>query len=153
MSTTQTSLPAPAIPPEDVQAVLPALTLEQATLAAQLATVAVEAALYPNPIPSPTPEPVYAVLLRSSVRFGLAIQQGTALPVVGESLGSYSYRLAQPASLTGLGLTEEELDLLGPWAPGRATAFELVLGGSTVWPLDWWQANVDNPLKAADQDE
>jgi hypothetical protein len=146
------ALPAPAIDPADVRAVLPALTLEQATLAAQLATVAVEAALYPNPIPSPTPQPVYAVLLQASVRFGSAILQGSVLPVVSESLGSYSYRLATPATLaSGFGLTAAELEALEPWTVGRGGVYDLdVSGGAVAWPVDAWQRNYDNVLAAAD---
>jgi hypothetical protein len=140
------ALPAPAIDPADVQAVLPALTTEQATLAAQLATVAVEAALYPNTIPSPTPQPVYAVLLQASVRFGSAILQGSVLPVVSESLGSYSYRLATPATLaSGFGLTAAELEALEPWTAGRSGAYDLsVAGTAPQWPVDWWQRNYDH---------
>jgi hypothetical protein len=138
-----TALPDPAIPPEDVQAIMPGLTPEQATLAAQLATVAVEAALHPNPIPDPTPAPVYAVLMQASVRFGSAIEQGGALPVVSESLGSYSYRLANPATLPGaFGLSEDQLEQLAPWS-GRSDAYELYLRGSYTWPADYWQRDYD----------
>jgi hypothetical protein len=148
----QLTLPAPAIDPADVQALLPSLTIEQATLAAQLATVAVSAALWPTPIPDPTPEPVYAALLSASLRFGVAIEQGTAQPVVGESVGAYSYRLAAPASLaSAFGLNEWEMEQLAPWVP-TSQAFELDVGGRISWPADWWQSNFDNVLKAADRE-
>jgi hypothetical protein len=143
------TLPAPAIDPADVLAVMPSLTIEQATLAAQLATVAVGAVLWPEPIPpTPTPEPVYAVLLSSAVRFGTAIAQGTALPVVSESIGSYSYRVAQPATLpTAFGLTAGELEALEPWT-SHDTAYDVstagALGSPLVVPVDWWQRNLDN---------
>jgi hypothetical protein len=128
-----------------VQAILPGLTTEQATLAAQLATVAVEAAIWPNTIPDPLPAPMYEVLLSASVRFGQAILQGSALPVVSESLGSYSYRLAAPATLTGaFGLTSSELVALGPWI-SRGTCYDVsVSGGAVAWPVDWWQRDYDN---------
>jgi hypothetical protein len=127
-----------------VLAILPGLSPEQAQLAAQLATVAVEAAIWPLEIPEPVPAPMYEVLLSASVRFGQAILQGTSLPVVGESLGSYSYRLAQPATLTGaFGLTSSELDALAPWT--RSGAYDVPVGvGYQPWPVDWWQRDYDN---------
>jgi hypothetical protein len=138
------ALPSPAIPPEDVQAILPSLTLEQATLAAQLATVAVEAALWPAAIPQPPPAPVYGVLLSVSVRFGQAILQGATLPIVSESLGSYSYRLATPASLpSAFGLTDAELEALQPWS-SHGVYDVSIAGGAEPWPVDWWQRDVDN---------
>jgi hypothetical protein len=141
------ALPDPAIDPADVQAILPDLTLEQATLAAQLATVAVSAVLYPTPIPTPTPEPIYAVLLAAATRAGIAILQGSALPVVSESLGSYSYRLATPQSLGGVfGLTDEELGWLEPWT-ARDTAYDIDVApwAGPPWPFDWWQSNLEQP--------
>jgi hypothetical protein len=128
-----------------VQAILPGLSPEQAQLAAQLATVAVEAAIWPSTIPSPIPAPMYEVLLSASVRFGQALLQGTTAPVVSESLGSYSYRLATPATLTGaFGLTSSELAALGPWIP-RGTCYDVsVSGGVVAWPVDWWQRDYDN---------
>ena len=113
-------------------------------LAAQLATAAVQAAIWPHEIPSPTPEPIYAVLLSASVRFGTALMQGNALPVVSESLGSYSYRLATPSTMAGaFGLTSSEVDALGPWGPSSAYDFS-VAGRGASWPVDWWQRNLDN---------
>ena len=147
-----TALPPPAIPPEDVNAIMPDLSPEQAALAAQLATVAVEAALYPNPIPDPIPAPVYSVLIQASVRFGTAIAQGTALPIISQSLGSYSERLAAPVTLPGaFGLTEEQLEQLLPWS-GGGHAFELHLRQSYAWPADYWQRDYDR-LDAPPEEE
>ena len=142
-----TALPAAAIDPADVQAVLPGLTIEQATLAAQLATAAVQAVLWPNTIPDPPPPPVYAVLLAAAVRFGRALEQGAALPVVSESIGSYSYRLATPATMDGaFGLTDAELAALDPWtARSGACTLDTWPRPAWPWPTDWWQRNLETP--------
>lgn len=144
MSVTPTALPPPAIDPGDVQLVLPSLSPEQAALAAQLATAALQAALWPNPIPEPIPPPVYAVLLQVATRFGIAIEQGTASPVVSESIGSYSYRLATPQGWGGaFGLSDDDLAALAPWM-GRAGVYDVsIVGGVSDWPPDWWQRNLE----------
>lgn len=138
-------LPPPAVDPELVQAINPELSDEQATLAAQLATASVLAVIYPNEIPDPQPAPVSAVLLSVATRYGIAIAQGTASPVVSESIGSYSYRLATPQTLGGaFGLTEDELATLQPWGSGGGV-YELSLVGDTEpWPPDWWQRNLED---------
>jgi hypothetical protein len=94
------------------------------------------------------------VLLSSSVRFGQAILQGSTLPVLSESIGSYSYRLAAPATLGGaFGLTELELEQLTPWT-GRGGVYDLdVSGGAVAWPVDWWQRNYDNLEGAPNGDD
>jgi hypothetical protein len=141
------TLPEPVIDPADLQAILPSLTPEEAALYASLATLVLEAVMWPSAVPSPLPPPVNAAGLSIAVRLaqaGEAGGEGGAGPVVSETIGGYTYRLATPDSLaSGFALTNAERALLGPWL-GQDEAFDFsTLGGSYVWPADWWQRDYD----------
>jgi hypothetical protein len=141
------SLPPPVIDPDDVAALVPGLSPEDAELYASLATLALEAVCWPNSVPDPLPPPVQAAGLAISVRLARAGESGTGagMPVVSESIGSYTYRLATPETLdAALALTEGELDLLRPWL-GQARVYDVSVAGWGSWlPLDWWQRDLDH---------
>lgn len=43
---------------------------------------------------------------------------------------------------------------LDPWAPRHQEAYTLntaPAAGSSSWPIDWWQRDLDNLLKTADE--
>jgi hypothetical protein len=142
------TLPPPVIDPADVQAVLPSLTPEEATLYASLATLALSAAAWPNPLPAaPLPAPLHSVGLSLAVRLAASIEatSESAGQVVSESIGAYTYRLANPLSFDGaLKLTETERDLARPWL-GQASVYDVRTGLAHVydWPDDWWQRDLD----------
>jgi hypothetical protein len=139
------TLPPPLIDPDDLEALLPWLTPEDAVLYASLATLALEAALWPTPVPEPLPPPVQAAGLAIGVRLARAGESSSSSsgPVVSESIGAYTYRLASPASLeAAFALTEAERKLLHPWLPSGVYELDLV-AGAYPWPADWWQRNLD----------
>ena len=142
------TLPAPVIDPADVQAVVPSLTPDEAQLYASLATLALQAAFWPNPIPpEPQPAPIEAAGLSIAVRLataGEAAGGDAAGPVVSESIGGYTYRLATPAALDqAMQLSDAEYKLLRPWL-GQGTAYDIGVGyGPPAWPADWWQRDLD----------
>lgn len=143
------TLPQPVIDPADVQAILPSLSVEDATLYASLATLALQAATWPNALPpSPLPPPLYQVGLAIATRLAVAgetIQEGSS-QIVSESIGAYTYRIANPGTLdSALILTDAERKLIRPWL-GQASAYDVGTGGSIVWPADWWQRNLDHPI-------
>lgn len=147
------ALPPPAIDPEDLIALVPGTSPEDAARYCSLATLAVEAAIWPNTLPDPLPPPLHAATLAIAGRFARSGTAGGQPAVVSESIGSYTYRLAEPLSAdAALYLLDAELELLGPWLPeGKRSAFELHLGGAMVpWPVDWWQRNLDNREAAVD---
>jgi hypothetical protein len=137
-------LPAPALDACDLQQLFPDLDPAAAARATLLATIAIEAALWPNPIPDPIPPPVQAVLLTVAARLAGSSGLGST-QVVSESIGAYSYRLAGPPSIdTALGLSEAEAKALEPWA-AKAGVYELHVGPAYYpWPVGWWQADYDN---------
>ena len=139
------SLPAPVIDPSDLQRIVPSLSPEDAELYCSLATLALQAAFWPNPIPEPPPPPVQAVGLGVATRLAYAGESaGEGGAVVSESIGAYTYRLASPGSLdSALRLTDDELDVLRPWL-GQSSVYDVRTGLSALgWPLDWWQRNYD----------
>jgi hypothetical protein len=141
---TANAVSAPALDPCELQQLFPNLAPEDAARAALLATLAVSAALWPNPIPDPAPPPVQAALLTIAAR--LAGSSGlSSTQVVSESIGAYSYRLAGPPSIdSALALSDAERKLLAPWA-GSQGVYELHVGGAAYpWPVGWWQADYDN---------
>lgn len=142
------SLPEPAIDPADVIALVPGTSPEDAYRYASLATLAVTAAVYPTVLPVPLPAPAYAVTLAVAGRF--ARSGGPGAPVVSESIGAYTYRLATPvAADEAFGLTDAELAALSPWGPRKVYDVS-VAGGRAGWPVDWWQRDLDDELAAAD---
>jgi hypothetical protein len=143
------SLPSPVIDPEDLQALIPSLSPEDAALYCSLATLALEAVFWPNAIPSPLPPPVQAVGLAVATRLAYAGEgagEGGGGAVVSESIGAYTYRLASPGTLDGaLRLTDDERDLLRPWI-GQADAYSVATpSGYPALPWDWFQRDLDQP--------
>lgn len=140
------ALPPPAIDPDDLIALIPGLSPEDAERYCSLATLAVQAAIWPNELPpAPLPPPLYATVLTVAARLAGSAAPGVG-QVVSESIGSYSYHLANPPTLdAALGLTDSELDALEPWM-ARKTLFQLDVAGSSPygWPVDWWQRDYDN---------
>lgn len=140
------SLPAPVIDPEDVRALVPGLSLEDATLYASLATLALEAALWPGSIPAaPLPSPLDLAGLSIATRLASAgAASGSGATVVSESIGSYTYRLATPLPLdVALAFTDAERKLLAPWL-GQTRVYDVSVSGATFgWPADWWQRDYD----------
>jgi hypothetical protein len=139
VSATPRTLPDPILDPTDVIALVPGTSIEDATRCAQLATLALEAVLYPDAIPAPPiPPPMYAVTL------ALAGRLVNADKPVSESLGAYSYRDPAPVAPTALGWTEQELVVLEPWLPigGVVNAY---VGPEPPQPLpaDAWQRNLE----------
>jgi hypothetical protein len=127
---------------------VPGLDADQARQAAQLATLMLQAALYPRELPDPLPVPLYAVALMAAGR--LARAGDPAGSVVSESLGAYSYRLNLPTPLDqALMFTDDELGLLRPWL-GHASAYDVRTPTATAfpWPIDWWQRDLDEELDA-----
>lgn len=128
---------------------------EQAAELVALARLILNAALYPNELPaSPLPAPLEVALALVTRRlYDLATEGGTR-PVVSESLGAYSYRLADPASPESVFiLSGPVLKLIGPWMPaGKGGVYELHTGRPWPlgWPADWWQRDYDNWLALAD---
>lgn len=137
------------IDPADLQLLLPDLSDEDAARACGIANLAVTAFLWPNPVPDPVPLPVYAATMQLAVRAAGAAAPGGG-QVVSESIGAYSYRLANPATLDELLLLPEDLqDELAPWAPAyRSTAYSIPLHQAVVesLPVDWWQRDLDELL-------
>jgi hypothetical protein len=146
------ALPTPAIDACDLQAAVPGLDPDAAARAVVLATLAVEAAIWPNELPAPPlPPPLQAVLLTVSAR--LAGSSGVAgTQIVSESIGAYSYRLSGPPTLdTALGLTDAELDALEPWMSHQRVYELSVVGAPLAWPVNWWQCDYDNLVAYVDE--
>jgi hypothetical protein len=149
--TSPRTLPPPAIDPEDIRAIIPGISPDDAATYASLATLAVEATIWPNVLPvAPLPPPLHAATLGIACRF--ARVGGTVETVVSETIGGYTYRLADPMTAEGaFALTDFELDAIEPWM-SQKSALSLHVGSSLVsWPIDWWQRDLDNPVKALDE--
>jgi hypothetical protein len=136
------TLPSPVIDPADVQALVPGLSIEDATTAAKLATMSLESLLEPDAIPAPLPAKMYQATLTCAAR--IARSGDPAGQVVSESLGAYSVRRdpSTPAD-AAMYFNEDELKLLGFWAPRvydvRTPAVR------DPYPYDWFQRDLDLP--------
>lgn len=141
-------LPDPIIDPAIVADVVPGTTPEQAMLCAQLATLAVQTAIWPTAVPDPVPLPIMSATLSIACRLAVAGTGGESAAegrVVSESIGSYSYRLADvPGIGDGLALTDVERRLLAPWM-SASTVYELNTGTAIALPWDWFQHDLDRP--------
>lgn len=138
------------VPPDELVTLL-GLTAEEADRVSQLVQITIEAYCWPNVIVDPVPPPVHAVGLALAARFAGA-ELSKAGAVVGESIGSFSYRLASPLTFDSVVTVLGELaDALNPWAPRHQSTYTLdTFGGPAAWPADWWQRDLDrlyvNPL-------
>jgi hypothetical protein len=146
-------LPDPAIDPEDVLALAPGASEEQALAAARLATLMLQAAIYPRELPDPLPPNLYMAALMAAGR--LARAGDPTGEVVSESLGSYSYRVQAPMPPEqALAFTEYELALIGQtWldtGPGTTRTPTVM---PFAWPIDWWQRDFDEPFRLLFGDE
>ena len=117
-----------------------------------LARLTLNAALWPCTLPAdPLPPPLELALAIVTNRIYVAGDGGGSPQVVSESIGAYSYRLAAPDTVDQAALVGGSVaDLIRPWKcqPG---VYDLSLRGGSVWPSDWWQRDLDNPLKAWDE--
>jgi hypothetical protein len=131
------------VTPEELVTLLE-LDVDDSVRIAELVQITVEAYCWPNVIPDPIPPPVHAVGLALAARFAGA-ELSRAGSVVGESIGSYSYRLASPLTFDSVVAVLDDLaEVLNPWAPWHQSAFTLTTYGPTVpWPADWWQRDLD----------
>jgi hypothetical protein len=147
---TPRTLPPAAIDPADVQALVPGLSTEDAERCAQLATLMLEAVLWPGPVPEqPLPAPMYQATLAAAARLAsstAASSSSAGAPIVSESIGTYTYRLATPTPAdAALTFTDDELELLEPWlGPAQQTAYSVSVWGTPgARPVDWWQRDLD----------
>ena len=131
------------VTPEELESLL-GLTTEEAARVSELVQITIEAYCWPNVIADPIPPPVHAVGLALAARFSGA-ELTKAGAIVGETIGSYSYRLASPLTFDSVVLMLGELaDALGPWAPRHSRTYTLDTGPDPVdWPVDWWQRDLD----------
>jgi hypothetical protein len=141
------ALPPPLVDPSDVERLVPGISPDEAELYASLATLALQAAAWPRELPEPLPLPVQLVGLSVAVRLARAGEAGggVGLPVVSESIGAYTYRLAEPDTLdAALALSEAELELLRPWL-GHERVYDVSIAPwrRFGWPPDWWQRDLD----------
>lgn len=143
------STPAPPawgtiVEPDELEGLL-GLTAEEAERVSTLVQVTVEAYCWPNVVEDPIPPPMHAVGLALAARFSGA-ELTKAGSIVGETIGSYSYRLASPLTFDSVVTVLGELaDALAPWAPAHTRSYTLDTSPSelAVWPADWWQRDLD----------
>lgn len=131
------------VTPEELERLLE-LDPDDAIRIAELVQITVEAYCWPAVIADPVPPPVHAVGLALAARFAGA-ELSKAGSIVGESIGSYSYRLASPLTFDSVVAVLGDLaESLNPWAPWHQSAFTLTtLGEPIPWPADWWQRDLD----------
>jgi hypothetical protein len=138
------------VPPDELEALL-GLDAAEAARVSALVQIAIEAYLWPAAVPDPVPPPVHAVGLALAARFsGAALTKAGA--VVGETIGSYSYRLASPLTFDNVVLVLGDLaEQLNPWAPMHSRVYDLNVAPwpSVEWPADWWQRDLDNLYEVA----
>jgi hypothetical protein len=135
----------PIIDPGDLQAAMPSLSDEAALRAVTLASIAVATYLYPCPVPDPLPLPVYSATLQMAIRSGRAGAEGS---LTSESIGAYSYHVADPVSAEGaLVIPPEIAELLDPYACGPGSSYDVYIGGDYTrrgWPAGWFERDLDN---------
>jgi hypothetical protein len=132
------------VPPDELVALLGLDEAEAARVSA-LVQIAIESYIWPTAVPNPVPPPMHAVGLALAARFsGAALTKAGA--VVGETIGSYSYRLASPLTFDNVVLVLGDLaEQLNPWAPFHTRVYDLDTSPSSPadWPVDWWQRDLD----------
>jgi hypothetical protein len=108
----------------------------------------VETVLWPASVPDPVPPPITMAAFSIGCRLAVAGaggEQAAGERVISESLGAYSYRLANVATIDGaFALTDYERRLLGPWLT-TGKAYELDTGGAIAMPWWWFQYDLDRP--------
>lgn len=132
------------VPPDELEELL-GLTSDEAARVSKLVQITVEAYCWPTVVADPIPPPMHAVGLALAARFAGA-ELSKAGSLVGESIGSYSYRLASPLTFDSVVTVLGELgDALALWAPRHGSAYQLDVGWDVPpWPVDWWQSDLDN---------
>jgi len=100
-------------------------------------------------IPDPTPD---AVQLAAQFMVIDAHTGTTGGDVISETIGGYSYRLANPQALTNTLMLRRgsgpAAELLDAWL--CADVYQLDTNPNKtshagLWPIDWWQRDYDNP--------
>jgi hypothetical protein len=117
------------------------------------ATLVLAAVLWPCELPDePYPPPIEVAIGVVASRLYAYGKTGEGQTVVSESLGSYSYRLSEAMTAEGAALVPTSvLKLIEPWNC-RKSVYEIsIAGGPLGWPVDWWQRNLDNVVKARDE--
>ena len=136
------------VTPEELVELL-GLDADDADRAAQLVQITIEAYLWPDTIPDPVPPPIHAVGLALAARFsGAALTKAGA--VTGETIGSYSYRLASPLTFDNVVLLLGDLaEALDPWSTRHQSTYTLDTAPPALagWPADWWQRDLDRLLE------
>ena len=138
------------VPPEDLELLL-GLDTAEAIRCSALVQITITAYVWPAAVPDPVPPPIYAVGLALAARFsGAALTKAGA--IVGETVGSYSYRLASPLTFDNVVLVLGDLaEQLDPWAPMHSRVYDLDTSpySRADWPVDWWQRDLDRLELAA----
>lgn len=132
------------VEPDELEALL-GLSAEEAERVSTLVQITIEAYCYPNVVEDPIPPPMHAVGLALAARFAGA-ELTKAGAIVGETIGSYSYRLASPLTFDNVVTVLGDLaDALSPWAPRHTGSYTLETSPSELeaWPADWWQRDLD----------
>jgi len=121
------------------------LEADEATRIAELVQITIEAYCWPNVVADPIPPPMHMVGLALAAKFSGA-ELSKAGSILGETIGSYSYRLASPLTFDSILVVLGELaDELSLWAPRhRRTGTLETVGPGLAWPVDWWQRDLDN---------
>lgn len=132
------------VEPDELETLL-GLDADEAARVSQLVQITVEAYCWPNVIEDPIPPPVHLVGLALAARFSGA-ELTRAGSIVGETIGSYSYRLASPLTFDSVVTVLGELaEALGPWAPMHQGVYDVSTAPAWLedWPIDWWQSDLD----------
>jgi hypothetical protein len=132
------------VSPAELEALL-GLEADEAVRVSALVQLTITAYIWPNTVPDPVPPPMHAVGLALSARFAGA-ELTKAGSIVGETVGSYSYRLASPLTFDNVVTVLGDLaDALAPWAPRHTGVYTLDVSPSELgaWPVDWWQRDLD----------
>jgi hypothetical protein len=145
------SLPDSILDPSDVQAAVPDLTDDDARRCSELATLALEAFVWPADRPEPVPPPMYLATLRMAIRLAVSGSTPGGGQVVSESIGTYTYRLRAPTeSDVALEFNGSELALLRRAGFGPSNIGQMDIGGDGGYrPFDWWQRDYDDELAAS----
>lgn len=116
------------------------------------AKVVLAAVLYPCPVPpEPYPAPIDVALNIIGSRLYVFGKAGEGQALVSESLGSYTYRLADPLDAQAAALVPAAVyELVEPWACRKRVYDVGTYPTSTPPPFDYWQRDLDNELAARD---
>lgn len=119
------------------------------------AELVLAAALWPCPVPDePWPAPVDVAISIIASRLYVAGKAGEGQTLVSESIGSYTYRLAERLTAEGAALVPAHvLELVEPWSCRKRVYDVSTWPTAGELPVDWWQRNLDNVIAARDAAE